>query len=290
VSRDAPRILIVAKYASLERLQPHDVERMVESGVLDRGVLERSREVHEAAVEEVRTATAPHGARLLRVEQIREADFRGCDLVITVGGDGTVFAVNTFVRDADVIALNSDPTRSIGSFTRCLAEDFRATFEAWMGEDAQVEALPRLRAKIDSGAPDFILNDALFTHRIPAAMSRYRLQVHGDAEDQWSSGVWIATAAGATGGIASAGIRRELAEVDPHRSTLLYKVREPFVHRRRIAFLQGLQEPAEGLDLIAAEDGIGLYVDGPHILRPAPPGATVRIRPADQPLRLVRTP
>ena len=50
-----------------------------------------------------------------------------------------------------------------------------------------------------------VLNDILVCHHNPGAMSRYFLTVEGTREEQRSSGVWIATAAGSSGGLHSAG-------------------------------------------------------------------------------------
>ena len=50
-----------------------------------------------------------------------------------------------------------------------------------------------------------VLNDILICHHNPGAMSRYYLTVGRVREEQRSSGVWIATAAGSSGGLHSAG-------------------------------------------------------------------------------------
>ena len=71
---------------------------------------------------------------------------------------------------------------------------------------------------------ELAFNDVLFAHKNPAAMTRYRVTVGSTLEDQKSSGAWIATAAGSTAGIRSAGGKRM-----PLESRLLqYLVREPY--------------------------------------------------------------
>ena len=51
------------------------------------------------------------------------------------------------------------------------------------------------------------LNDVLVAHVQPAATSRYRLTLGRRSEEHRSSGLWVATAAGSTAGIRSAGGR-----------------------------------------------------------------------------------
>ena len=50
-----------------------------------------------------------------------------------------------------------------------------------------------------------VLNDALLVTDCPAATAKYVIQNEGRAQKQFSSGVWISTAAGSTGAIHSAG-------------------------------------------------------------------------------------
>ena len=81
-------------------------------------------------------------------------------------------------------------------------------------------------ATVLDGEPEslYILNDILVAHQCPAAMSRYRISVDGQCEEQYGSGVWISTAAGSTAGILSAGGR----VMRPGSKRIQYMSRELF--------------------------------------------------------------
>jgi hypothetical protein len=150
-----------------------------------------------------------------------------------------------------------------------------------------VDSLPRLRASIDGRCVGRLLNDGLLTNANPAAMCRYILRVDGAEEWQASSGVWIATAAGSTGGIGSAG---HPALDDPTRAALLWRVREPFQPRRRYRLLADSQCPPRGLGLVPTTPDLGLWIDGAHRTVPVPPGCLLELGPDAEPLRLLRDP
>jgi NAD+ kinase len=129
-----------------------------------------------------------------------------------------------------------------------------------------------------------VLNDVLFTHYCPAATTRYRLRVRRRAEVQRSSGVWVATAAGSTAAIRSAGGR-----VDPIATRRLQLVvREPYIARGPgYRILKGFIGEAEQLEIQSFMRAGRLYIDGPHIWRAVEIGSVLRIRRSDEPLRLL---
>ena len=179
-----------------------------------------------------------------------------------------------------------EPSRSVGHFTRCTVEGFRTLFAAWQAGTTRIEPISRLQVTSGDGdgVPHRILNDCLFTSRNPAAITRYVLDADGSSERQQSSGVWIATAAGSTAAIRSAGLEPPLA---PGQEALLFKVREPFQGRGIARILDGRQLPPRGLALTATMPGIDLYLDGPHRRVPLAYGATARFAPCPEPLPLV---
>ena len=152
---------------------------------------------------------------------------------------------------------------------------------AWCAGAANMDSLPRLEVRVGARRWRF-LNDCLFTSTNPAAMSRYLLSTPEGREYQRSSGVWVATAAGSTGAIRSAG-----ADPVEGGEALLFQVREPFHGRAELALLSGRQIPAMGLQLTPGIPGMALYLDGPNITVPLRPGATAHIVPAATPLRLI---
>lgn len=280
----ARRILLVAKMPMIGRLEASDLRRLQNSELIDLDEIREAGVNHEQSLKTVRAALAGHDVREKLIADVRLDDADNVDLVITVGGDGTVFAANAMRAAQPLITVNSDPSRSIGYFTRSDGNTFAALFQRWLAGATKLEAIPRLRVSIDGWKTwHCFLNDCLFTSANPAAITRYVLQVGGRSEKHLSSGVWIATAAGSTGGIRSAGA----VPVPAHQAALLFQVREPFQGRKLATILMGRQEPPEGLRLTAAMPGIDLYLDGPHLRISLPFGSTAEFAACPEPLQLV---
>ena len=281
-----PRVLLVAKRPLVERLGPADTERLVVEPRIGLDALRAAAAAHATVLARIVADLSEVPVREKVVDELDAHDADQADLIVTVGGDGTVFAVNALHVTRPLITVNSDPSRSVGHFTRCTVDGFRALFAAWRAGGTKIEPIPRLQVSTADGAgvPHRILNDCLFTSRNPAAITRYVLDSDGTSEPQQSSGVWIATAAGSTAGIRSAGLEPPLA---PGQEALLFKVREPFQGRGIARILDGRQLPPRGLALTATMPGIDLYLDGPHRRVPLAYGATARFAPCPEPLPLV---
>jgi NAD+ kinase len=280
------RILLLAKTPLVERLEPTVLKRLAAGGAVHLDRLQTAAETHLRTLALVRRVIGAHRVNEWQVERLQARDAEGKDLVVTVGGDGTVLTANSLAADIPLLTVNSDPQGSIGMYTRCTADTFAALFEAWLAGKAVEEIIPRLQVRIDSGQPWRVLNECLFGAANPAAMTRYVIEAGGERESQRSSGVWVATAAGSTAAIRSAGME----PVDAHVPALLFQVREPFTGRGPMALLSGRQLPPTGLRLMPAMPGVSLFVDGPHFHRTVPPGSIAEFSASPVPLRLLRLP
>lgn len=128
-------------------------------------------------------------------------------LVITVGGDGTFLEAARNAKGQLLLGVNSAPRSSVGKLCAATQKNFEEIIQRMIaGKSLRVDSWQRLRLKI-SGLSRSIdcLNDILVCHQNPAAVSRYCLKIGRIKEEQRSSGVWIATAAGSSGAIQSAG-------------------------------------------------------------------------------------
>jgi NAD+ kinase len=287
------RILLISKTPLVARLESGVIGRLSHSGAIDIERLRSAASNHEQTMVAVRRALSQHKINEWQVDRLQPRDAEGKDLVVTVGGDGTVLTANSLDSELPMITVNSDPGGSVGMYTRCSAARFPELFEAWLAGRAQVEAIPRLQVRIDGAAPWRILNECLFASANPAAMTRYLLEIPGAAgagawqrEEQRSSGVWVSTASGSTAAIHSAGADT----VEAHQAALLYLVREPFQGLRRMSLLAGRQLPPLGLRLTPAMPGISIFIDGPYIHRSIPPGSLVEFAASPIPLRLLTVP
>jgi NAD+ kinase len=276
------RVLLIAKKPLADRLCEADLVRLRAGGTLDEQRLNAAAEQHRQALAATRAAFARDDVVERTIETVNAADARTADLVVTVGGDGTVFTANKLDSSSPYLTVNSDPTNSIGHFTRANGATVAEVAERWRAGRATIEEVPRLR--VSAGGRSWeILNDCLFSSENPAAMTKYLLEVDGLREQQRSSGVWVATAAGSTAAIHSAGAD----PVPAHLAALLFRVREPFQGQQRATIIAGTQLPPRGLRLTPATPGVALYIDGPNITIALAAGEQAEFTASPRPLRLI---
>ena len=146
-------------------------------------------------------------------EKVRHSDFIGRDLVIVVGGDGTLTSIAHNVgADIPVMGVNShprrdDPTGSFGFFMGSDPENFANDVVMALDGNAIDNDLPRLQAEIVTTSGNRIkcdpaLNDLLVSNTHQYQPSHYRLQrdsdgMNGDIDViQHSSGCLFSTFVG----------------------------------------------------------------------------------------------
>ncbi len=167
-------------------------------------------EVHDKSLEEVRRVLDELvDQRGLNVgytarETVRRADFVEPDLVIVLGGDGTLTSIAHSVdENTPVMGVNSHPRSEgnggsygffMGSDPGTFAEDVRAALDG----RAIVNVLPRLQAEIETSSGNRIrcdpaLNDLLVANTHQYQPSKYRIQRGGIDAMQHSSGCLFST-------------------------------------------------------------------------------------------------
>ena len=146
-------------------------------------------------------------------EKVRHSDFIGRDLVIVLGGDGTLTSIAHNVgADTPVMGVNShprrdDPSGSFGFFMGSDPENFAADVLMALDGSAIDNDLPRLQAEIVTTSGNRIkcdpaLNDLLVSNTHQYQPSHYRLQrdsdgMNGDIDVvQHSSGCLFSTFVG----------------------------------------------------------------------------------------------
>ncbi|TVR11091.1 MAG: hypothetical protein EA401_11690 [Planctomycetota bacterium] len=297
--RRQARILLVVKRTALERMSERDRRQLIRAHVFDEAQLLAAHRQHHSTVDQVRSAIGKHLVHECWVGDCTPEDIAGADCIVSVGGDGTVFGIHAWMHPGQrLLAVNSDPRHSVGHFTRCSVAQVQPTLDAYHKGREQLEHFPRLQVtihgpdgQVSGQGPYPIINDCLFTNKNPAAMTRYQISEDQEASELHnSSGVWIATAAGATAAIASAGFHHSCHPCQP---ALLYQVREPFhtrVSRDRVQrsdgnnaddlrLTRGVQMPPHCLRLTAAAPGMRLYLDGAHSTIPVGAGHSAVFAP-----------
>ena len=137
-------------------------------------------------------------------EQVRRADFIGRDLVIVLGGDGTLTSISHNIdSNTPVMGVNShprseDPDGSFGFYMDCEVDTFEKDLESALNGTAIVNRLPRLQATIETTSGNKIktdpaMNDLLIANTHQYAPSKYHMR-RGDIDvKQNSSGLLFST-------------------------------------------------------------------------------------------------
>lgn len=205
------------------------------------------------------------------------------DLVITIGGDGTVLTTSHFVRSQPILGVKSFGHHSVGYFCAATRENLGIYLRTLAEGQQRPRRLHRLQAEIN-GHPlkELILNDCLFAHAAPAAITEYRLSIGRRSEAQRSSGIWVSTAAGSTAAVAAAGGR----PLPLHSRKMEYLVREPYAPSRPYRLIQGILAERATVTIASLTAQGTLSIDGAAIQYPAPAGARIAIRRAARPLHI----
>ena len=269
---------------------------------------------HTETIEEVRAALTDLHAEATWYDRAGGFQAEGrCDLVVTVGGDGTLLAASHGIGPGiPLLGVNSAPSHSVGFFCAARKGSVREALAAALDGTLRRTELTRMR--VERGGHvlhERVLNEALFCHASPAATSRYllrRVTAHASAEgnadanadasaegnadaranagasaqeEQKSSGVWVGPAAGSTAALRSAGGR-----VMPLSSRKLqFVVREPYPPPfELLRMTAGMIEPGEALALKSQMRQARLFLDGDQIMHEVAIGELVTMRCSDQPL------
>lgn len=225
------------------------------------------------------------GLRFVKFCRGTSLDYRRYDLVISLGGDGTFLEAARGVDSQLIWGVNSDPSWSVGRFCSGNPKNFEVMLDKIMEGKARVQKFNRLSVTFSDGTqPMNVLNDILICHQNPAALSRYYLNLSHVKEEQRSSGVWVSTAAGSSGGIHSAG-----GKVLPQESkSFQYRPRELYRGHGVTYKLTGkVLSPQQKITVTSLmREGV-VFVDGSHICLPFSFGASVGIKRSTLSLKVV---
>lgn len=220
-----------------------------------------------------------------------EKDIKGYDLVITVGGDGTLLYASHYVDSkTPILAINSAPDHSEGFFCGCNGDNFIEIAEDLIVHKYGTQTeVTRMKITINSNKVNTVynrvLNDVLYCHANPALTTRYSIAPKNEIEEnQMSSGIWFSTAVGSTAAIRSAG-----GFTMPHdNSNIQYIVREPYQPRgSRYQNIHGFLRPDEYIKVIGHVNNGWVNIDGAHIKFPVRENDTLTVQKSDEPLTLI---
>jgi NAD+ kinase len=223
----------------------------------------------------------PH--RLLCRTDMHRSDFLN-QLVIAIGGDGTLLDCSHYCSDSPILGVNSDPESSIGALCAATATTFRDILKEIIAGQLLPKPLARLEVKLNGQTLiPLATNDLLFCHQNPASLSRFSIKLNQVTESHRSSGIWIATAAGSTGGIYSSGA----SYLNLNAPRAIFRMREPYwANVAQPKLLTGFIEQNDHLSITCDMTDGEIFIDGPHERRNVNFGDVVEISLANQPLWL----
>jgi len=288
--RRKPRVAVVVKRTSYRKfiLEVHDplIARLLRRRDPTVGRLKQSHEDHESTTREVEDALDELGAEIVFRGGPRARVPPRVDLVITVGGDGTLLAASHMLGDGiPLLGINSAPGHSVGFFCGATKGTVKKTIERALAGDLSTTELTRMRVELNGKVLHArVLNEALFCHSSPAATSRYILGLRSGQEEQRSSGLWVGPAAGSTAAQRSAG-----GKVLPLESERIrYVVREPYTPAGgRFRYARGLVEPGEELVLRSKMREAKVFLDGHRIVHSVTMGDVLTMRRSDESLTVL---
>jgi NAD+ kinase len=266
--RRRPRVALVLKRSAwriyLEERKDPRMARLVEAGDPTISRLRASHEAHEQTVREVKATLDRLGVEVAAIggpaQQLEALDL-DLDLVVTVGGDGTLLSASHNVNDVPILGINSAPQHSVGFFCGARSGEAPGALEKALRGGLRRTVLTRMQVTVNGAVvTSRVLNDALFCHASPAATSRYLIRLGKVEEEQKSSGFWIGPAAGSTAAQRSAGGR--VLPLTSKRLQLV--VREPYTpHGEEYRLRHALILPGSPLVVRSKSHDAKLFFDGP---------------------------
>jgi NAD+ kinase len=205
-----------------------------------------------------------------------EGPLTDIDLMISVGGDGTFLDASHFLTDIPLLGVNSSKSSSFGHFCQATEKNFASILDDIQSDAIQPKQILRLELVLNGEVlPTPVLNEVLISHINPAATSRYILELGDSIEEHRSSGVWVATAAGSTGSVRSAG--GKVLPITDRRYQFI--VREPCMRpNENWQFLKGILDQNETIKITSEMRTGALFLDGSHIEHQFYLGDEVEIR------------
>jgi len=196
-----------------------------------------------------------------------ETSFDASDaaLVVTLGGDGTLLSASHHIgHKTPLLGINSDPMFSIGHFCAGVSGVSEKLIRKALTKP-RISRVTRMQVSLGKKIiSKRVLNEALFSHTCPAAMTRLKLREKvGKFFTDYTyacSGVWIGTGAGSTGAIASAG-----GKVIPATSKQLQAVIREHCGAKPGQSSVLLQSE---FSLVSKSADATLYLDGPFLRVP----------------------
>jgi NAD+ kinase len=289
-ARTPPRVLVIYKKSAYqiyvrERRHAH-IEQLVKARDPSALRLLRAHNAHIGSLEAAKKTLTKLGVDAKFRHRSDHTHTKGVDLVVTLGGDGTLlWASHRVAWGTPIVAINTAPKDSVGYFCAGTRRDMEGLLAAALSGELPQTKLTRMQVSVnDEVLSQRVLNDALYSHECPASTSRYTLRLGRTHEPHKSSGVWVGPAAGSSAAQRSAG--GKLLPIDAE--DLQFVVREPYeADGTRYQLKKGLVARGQTLKLQSHIRAGRLYLDGPHGAFPVDMAARIEFQKSPDSLLLL---
>jgi len=235
----------------------------------------KAHDEHYKSVKKAEQILSKYGFNFKKCYRGKKINYSKYDLIITLGGDGTFLEATRYVKNQIIIGINSSPSFSVGKLCTGTIHNFEKIIQCIVQKRFSINLWPKLRLALeDHVRPIDCVNDILISHSNPAAMSRYYLKIGKIKEEQRNSGLWVATGAGSSGAIRSAGgklikIRSKSIQYMPRE--LYYGFSKNYRHKG------GILGPKKTLTVTSLMRGGVIFIDGTHYKLKFPFNSTVKV-------------
>ncbi len=277
------RVLVVAHTG---REAVRDVARACVKALTGHGIAVRllADEAADLGVHEVTGEHSPDS--LVEITRPDDAPGEGCELVLVIGGDGSILRAAELTRDTSTPLLGVN-LGHVGFLAEAEQDDIESTIAAIVNRDYTAEDRLTLDVQVLRGkevvASTFALNEASIEKAARERMLEVVVEVDGRPLSRWAcDGVVCATPTGSTAYNFSAGGPVVWPEVE---ALLLVPLSAHALFARPIVV-----GPTSTLavEVLANNEGSGvLWCDGRRTVD-LPPGARIEVRRGERPVRLVR--
>ncbi len=213
------------------------------------------------------------------------------DVIVSLGGDDHFKYVAQLVGDKMIAAVNSDPWRSDGALTSCTIEQLPQLIQALAEGAYSVENWSRLDVSLNGNSIGSAISEIRLGEDDVDDMSHHRICDQVQCAEQKGSGLLVATGAGSTGWIKSAG-RYQFPDGNPFDRTekmARYILREP--HEGRMLKKEmwfGEIHDGQSLTVESLDNGDAVVSFDAVRQVPFPRGSKVSVSLAATPLRVLK--
>ena len=174
---------------------------------------------HLQTIEKIKEILPQH--QQIPITQLNKEHLQNKDLIITVGGDGTLIKTSHFLDKTPILGINSEPQKSEGALTVLHNKQLEKIKEILKGNYKIIQRT-RIKTLLNNRQLENAINEVYIGSFSQFHASRYTIKFNDKQEEQKSSGILIATPTGSNAWYKSAG------GIPFSDKKLKFLVREPY--------------------------------------------------------------